>query len=248
MKLLVIGESCVDEFIYGKAERLAPEAPAPVFVPTRSTQNPGMAANVVENLKALGAEVDFITNTNKITKTRYVDDKTNHLLLRVDIGDDKVDLLNAIKLDYPVDKYDAIVISDYNKGFLDEYAISAICNSYPNVFVDTKKPIGKYLSLCKYLKINEKEFKDSKKFFDGTPEGIEFRNKTIVTLGKEGCKLGDKLYAVEEVAVKDQSGAGDTFIAGLVWKYVTTHDIDKAITFANECATKVVTKRGVCTV
>lgn len=248
MKLLVIGESCVDEFIYGKAERLAPEAPAPVFVPTRSTQNPGMAANVVANLKALGAEVDFISNTNKITKTRYVDDKTNHLLLRVDIGDDKVEPFNVVKFDVPPDMYEAIVISDYNKGFLDEYAIAAICNIHPNVFVDTKKPIGKYLSLCKYLKINEKEFRDSKKFYDGSPEGIEFTNKTIVTLGKEGCKLGNKLYPVEEVAVKDQSGAGDTFIAGLVWKYVSTQDIDKAITFANECATKVVTKRGVCTV
>lgn len=248
MKLLVIGESCVDEFIYGKAERLAPEAPAPVFVPTRSTQNPGMAANVVENLKALGAEVDFLCNTNKITKTRYVDDKTNHLLLRVDIGDDKVEPFNIVKFNLPLDNYEAVVISDYNKGFLDEYAISAICNIHPNVFVDTKKPIGKYLSLCKYLKINEKEFKDSKRFYDGTPEGIEFTNKTIVTLGKEGCKLGNKLYPVEEVAVKDQSGAGDTFIAGLVWKYVSTQDIDKAIVFANECATKVVTKRGVCTV
>jgi len=248
VKLLVIGESCVDEFIYGKAERLAPEAPAPVFVPTRSTQNPGMAANVVANLKALGAEVDFISNTNKITKTRYVDDKTNHLLLRVDIGDDKVEPFNVVKFDVPPDMYEAIVISDYNKGFLDEYAIAAICNIHPNVFVDTKKPIGKYLSLCKYLKINEKEFRDSKKFYDGSPEGIEFTNKTIVTLGKEGCKLGNKLYPVEEVAVKDQSGAGDTFIAGLVWKYVSTQDIDKAITFANECATKVVTKRGVCTV
>jgi D-beta-D-heptose 7-phosphate kinase/D-beta-D-heptose 1-phosphate adenosyltransferase len=193
-----------------------------------------MAANVVENLKALGAAVDFITNTNKITKTRYVDDKTNHLLLRIDVGDDKVELFNTIKFDYALDKYDAIVISDYNKGFLDEYAISAICNTYPNVFVDTKKPIGKYLSLCKYLKINEKEYRDSKRFFDGTPEGIEFNNKTIVTLGKEGCRLGNKIYPVEEVAVKDQSGAGDTFIAGLVWKYVNTQDIDKAITFAQK--------------
>lgn len=245
MKILVLGESCVDEFIYGKAERLAPEAPAPVFVPTRSTSNPGMAANVVENLKALGAEVDFITNTNKITKTRYVDDKTNHLLLRVDVGDSEVVPFNIINQNFELDKYDAIVISDYCKGFLDEYAISSLCNIYPNVFIDTKKPIGRYLSLCKYLKINEKEYKDSKSFFDSNQDIL---SKTIVTLGKEGCKLGNKIYPVEEVAVKDQSGAGDTFIAGLVWKYVNTHDINKSIDFANDCATKVVSKRGVCTI
>lgn len=245
MKVLVLGESCVDVFIYGKAERLAPEAPAPVFVPTRSTDNPGMAANVVENLKALGAEVEFITNTNKITKTRYVDDKTNHLLLRVDIGDDKVEPFNVVSQNFSLDKYDAVVISDYCKGFIDEYTISAICNIYPNVFIDTKKPIGRYLSMCKYLKINEKEYRDSKKFFDDNQDILD---KTIVTLGKEGCKLSNTIYPVEEVAVKDQSGAGDTFIAGLVWKYINTHDIAKSITFANECATKVVSKRGVCTV
>lgn len=245
MRILVLGESCVDEFVYGKAERLAPEAPAPVFVPTRSTSNPGMAANVVENLKALGAEVDFLTNKNKITKTRYVDDKTNHLLLRVDIGDDKVEPFNVVAQDFNLDKYDAVVISDYCKGFIDEYAISAICNIYPKVFIDTKKPIGRYLSMCKYLKINEKEYKDSKKFFDDNQDILD---KTIVTLGKEGCKLGSTVYPVEEVAVKDQSGAGDTFIAGLVWKYVNTQDINKSINFANDCATKVVSKRGVCTV
>ena len=30
---LVIGEECTDEFVYGKAERLSPEAPVPVFIP-----------------------------------------------------------------------------------------------------------------------------------------------------------------------------------------------------------------------
>jgi sugar/nucleoside kinase (ribokinase family) len=44
------------------------------------------------------------------------------------------------------------------------------------------------------------------------------------------------------------SGAGDTFISGLVCEYVKSYDIIKAIKFAQECATKVVQKVGVCTV
>lgn len=245
MKLLVLGESCIDEFVYGRAERLAPEAPAPVFVPGRKTSNPGMAANVVENLKVLGASVDFITNNNKILKTRYVDDKTNHLLLRVDTGDDSVIPFNVWSDKTDLSEYSAVVISDYCKGFLSEYAISSICNMHSNVFIDTKKKIGKFMSLAKYVKINEKEFLDSKSFFDENPAMLK---KTIVTLGKEGCRLDTTVYPVEEVAVKDQAGAGDTFLAGLVWKYVSTGSIDRAIQFANECATKVVAKRGVCTI
>jgi len=37
MKILVIGDSCKDVFIYGKANRLCPEAPVPVFIPQRKT-------------------------------------------------------------------------------------------------------------------------------------------------------------------------------------------------------------------
>ena len=245
MNILVIGESCTDEFIYGKAERLAPEAPAPVFVPHRGTMNPGMAANVVANLQALGANVDFITNKNKITKTRYVDDKTNHLMIRIDEGDNEVETWSAWSSLPDLAKYSAVVISDYCKGFIDEYSIGAFCNMHQKVFIDTKKTVGSYMSLAKYIKINEKEYLNSKFFFDKNPDVLD---KTIVTLGKEGCRLGTKIYPVNEVPVKDQAGAGDTFLAGLVWKYVNTENIDEAIIFANECATKVVTKRGVCTV
>jgi bifunctional ADP-heptose synthase (sugar kinase/adenylyltransferase) len=51
MKILVIGDSCTDVFIYGRCERLNPEAPIPVFEPTKTITNQGMAGNVVANLK-----------------------------------------------------------------------------------------------------------------------------------------------------------------------------------------------------
>jgi len=101
MKILVIGDSCVDIFRYGEVNRLAPEAPVPIIKPETEVQCPGMAGNVVENLKALGAEVDFVTNKKEIRKIRYVCSKYNHLLLRVDENDkcenislDTIDVLN----------------------------------------------------------------------------------------------------------------------------------------------------------
>ena len=51
VKILVIGELCIDEFIYGEVKRLSPEAPVPVFNPVEKTSNRGMAGNVVSNLE-----------------------------------------------------------------------------------------------------------------------------------------------------------------------------------------------------
>ena len=49
MKILVVGDSCLDTFIYGDIERIAPEAPVPVIKPKYKKENGGMAANVVES-------------------------------------------------------------------------------------------------------------------------------------------------------------------------------------------------------
>ena len=80
-KVLVIGDSCTDVFIYGKVDRLCPEAPVPVINPIDKKENGGMARNVKSNLEALGVDADIITNLDDIKKIRYVDDKSNHCLL-----------------------------------------------------------------------------------------------------------------------------------------------------------------------
>lgn len=130
MNILVIGDSCIDIFRYGKVERLAPEAPVPVIIPEQETLSPGMAGNVVRNIDALGHKVDFITNNNEIKKIRYVCSKYNHLLLRVDEGDKcnpiTPQTLNNIKWS----EYDAVVISDYCKGFLSENDIESISKNH----------------------------------------------------------------------------------------------------------------------
>ena len=63
MKILVVGDSCIDNFIYCDINRLCPEAPVPVLKPVKKSTNPGMASNVAANLESLGAKVDVITNT-----------------------------------------------------------------------------------------------------------------------------------------------------------------------------------------
>ena len=51
IKFLVIGDGCTDVHIYGKCNRLSPEAPVPVFNPLRRTENDGMAKNTKKYLR-----------------------------------------------------------------------------------------------------------------------------------------------------------------------------------------------------
>ena len=58
-----------------------------------------------------------------------------------------------------------------------------------------------------------------------------------------------KIYAPpKRVVAQDLSGAGDTFLAALAVSMTRVGDADTAINYANECACKVVSKRGVATV
>jgi D-glycero-beta-D-manno-heptose-7-phosphate kinase len=55
IKILVIGDLMLDEFLWGKVTRISPEAPVPVVDIQRRAAYPGGAANVARNLASLGA-------------------------------------------------------------------------------------------------------------------------------------------------------------------------------------------------
>lgn len=248
--VLIVGDTCFDEFVYGTAVRLAPEAPVPVFNPINKTTNNGMAGNVVENLQALGLQTHFISNSEPIpSKTRYVDDRSGQILLRVD-ANDKVKRIETNELkeihnnQYKGTKIDAIVISDYDKGFLEEEDIDFICKNNSNVFIDTKKILGGWCKYASFIKINHVEYQRT----DYTIHELGIEDKMIITLSSKGCQHKNKIYPVEKVQIRDVSGAGDTFLSGLVSEFILTKDIEKAIIFAQQCATVVVQKPGVSTI
>ena len=256
MNVLAIGDSCKDVFIYGDIERISPEAPIPVFKPTHEESNGGMAKNVANNVEALDMTIYTITNKNTITKIRFVENRSGQMVLRVDEHDycDRIKIkklqgimnnkFTSYTLMGTVDKIDAIIISDYCKGFLEESDIQHICENNKNVFIDTKKKLGKWIKNADYIKINELEYKKNHELL--SDKGFE--EKLIVTLGSKGCRYNGKDFPVKEVPVKDVSGAGDTFIAGLVRGYLDTNNIESAIEFAQKCTTAVVQQHGVATV
>jgi D-beta-D-heptose 7-phosphate kinase/D-beta-D-heptose 1-phosphate adenosyltransferase len=56
-RLAVIGDSMLDRFLWGRVDRISPEAPVPVVRLEKETVKLGGAANVAANIRALGAEV-----------------------------------------------------------------------------------------------------------------------------------------------------------------------------------------------
>ena len=255
MKFLVIGDSCTDKFIYGKCERMCPEAPVPVFIPIKEKTNGGMAANVRANVEALGIDCDLITHSNEIVKTRYVDIKTNQMLLRIDENDASEDKFDYKDVSW--NKYDAVLVSNYGKGFLRACGIRDICQYHDNVYLDSNKvkmecdlPLN-----LRFLKINEHELEINshwKHHLHPSQHGSSDYNRPaqiIITLGHKGCQYMGKIYPPpERVVAQDLSGAGDTFLAALAASMTRVGDVDTAIDYANECASKVVSKRGVATI
>lgn len=115
-QILIIGDVMIDAYLWGKVERISPEAPIPIITCTKKENRLGGAANVALNIKALGAKpllysvigddekakvfferlqiksIDskgiIISQERKTTvKTRII--SNNQHLLRVDEEDDK---------------------------------------------------------------------------------------------------------------------------------------------------------------
>jgi D-beta-D-heptose 7-phosphate kinase/D-beta-D-heptose 1-phosphate adenosyltransferase len=237
--VLLIGDSCIDEYKIGTVDRLSPEAPVPVIKIVDSYTIPGMASNVYSNLSALGVEPDFITNDAIIKKTRYIDKRSGQHLLRVDDESDIVPWSGRIHLS-PIGSYDAVVISDYNKGFLTYEHIENIIRTVNcPVFIDTKKQdLSRFSAPNAYIKINELEYKNR----------FSIPQNLIVTLGERGAMLKrsqtETIFGTKLVEVMDVCGCGDTFLSALAAQYLFTKDIEKAIIFANVAAGITVQHRG----
>ena len=228
LKILLIGDSCTDEYVYGTCERLNPEAPVPILRFNRKETTKGMAWNVRENLMSFGIEVFILTNKESITKTRYIDEKSNQHILRVD----DEGLCDPIDYELPEDEYDALVISDYDKGFLTEKKIQELVDWFDGpVFIDSKKT--KLPKKDCYLKINEIESKLLKGY-----------KNLIVTKGAGGADYNKVNYPGEKTKIVDVVGAGDTFLSALVYFYLLCGTIEKAIPYANRAAAIAVQNFG----
>lgn len=236
-RVLLIGDNCIDEYRYGTVDRISPEAPVPVFKFSHMETKPGMAGNVKKNLEAFGLEVTALLGPES-RKTRLIDMRSKQHILRID-EDIQADPL-VIESEFP-NVYDAVVISDYCKGFVSYELVEEIRQSYAGpIFIDTKKRDLSRFNGC-LVKVNAHEYSQRSSVCD----------TLIVTLGAEGAMYKkseqEDYYLGHSVEVVDVCGAGDTFLSALVYEYLNTSDIPSAILFANKASSIAVQHSGVYT-
>ena len=232
LKILLIGDDCLDVYKYGKVDRLSPEAPVPVFVPESETSSPGMAANVKRNLEAFNCEVNYIHGKMSL-KTRLIESRSKQHIVRID-----QDCISApFDFDETFDlDYDGIVISDYNKGFISYEMVEKLINSYSGpIIIDTKKTDLKRFEGA-IIKINKPEY--DKLISMPSAESM------IVTLGEHGAQWNGHHFPSEPVEVVDVCGAGDTFLSTFVYYHVLTSLMSEPIRKAHKAASYAVQHTG----
>jgi len=243
VKVLVIGEICVDQFVYCEAKRLSPEAPVPVLNPVKTVKNQGMAGNTLANVKALAPDYYTMSlgQNEPITKTRYVEEKSNHMFLRLDEGETTITPFKwTMDIDVLIGQSDIVIVSDYNKGFLSDGDLKEIARKSKLSILDSKRKLtNELISGFTFVKLNESERLNNPNL---TSDNI------ITTLGKKGAEYKNILFeSPNPQDTIDVSGAGDTFTAAFIVKYHQLKDERAAIKFANRKAAEVVAKRGVVT-
>ena len=229
MKVLVIGDVIIDKYIYGTSQRLSPEAPVPIVKHLHEVETLGGAGLVYKNLKSLGVDVTlFETEQPSSIKTRVICD--GHYVTRID--DDKhadsTAVLETIEL-HDFSEYKYVILSDYNKGVLDESLeiIEHINKFNCKIIVDPKEYANQYKDAW-LVKPNYKEFDEF---------GFTYWQSNIIT-----TKAGDNVVAtidnvdynipVEAVEVSDVTGAGDCFLAAFVYGLTKQYNHKKCLELA----------------
>lgn len=281
VRVLVIGDVMLDEYIFGDVTRLSPEAPVPVVKEQRREYRLGGAANVALNLKQLGAQVTLVgavgldkegdvlmhmlssagivpelirvVNLGTTCKTRVLG--MGHQIVRLD-RDGVCPHLEPSQLGEWAD-FDIVVLSDYNKGVLDDYVCQKVIQGCRKigipVLVDPKGPgFDKYAGAMAMLP-NLKEYCAMLGEFYAKPK-LEPLLKGYdlcyigVTLAEEGITViehdGVSDYPACAKEVFDVSGAGDTVTAVFTLCHASGIPPKEAAQLANLAAGVVVGKIG----
>ena len=271
-KVLVFGDTILDQIIEGSVERISPEAPIPVMDFRSSLLSLGGAANVAANIKSLlkegVAQVHYhgwvspvisslltdkeipVKEVNcddgeMLLKTRYVSNK--HQILRVDTNKQ---YNRDLKTDWSFLKdYDLIVLSDYSKGTIVSEIKEIISKSSCKILIDFKNdklfPYLRNLSNKDYERIFLKSNEKESQILQENEDMLFMA--IITTRGGEGYVVQNTEYPQKyKQSVSDVVGAGDTFLAGMAVNYLETgvwNEYSMAA-FGNLCAVEKVRHFG----
>jgi rfaE bifunctional protein kinase chain/domain len=244
VKVLVVGDLMIDNYIMGSSSRLSPEAPVPVIRPTSNYSIAGGAANVAMNMSSLGAQVSCagvigddlwgekllsILNEKGIDST-YINKIKNFkttLKQRIysnDIQIARIDIEENLEqrcsfMDENFNNYDVIILSDYNKGVLTTNWFQRPENT--TVFLDPKKSFINF-NQCDIITPNLNELKQ-----------LSGNNITSENDIKESCKIILKKYKLKYIIAKrGEEGitiiGNNNYVKHLKARFVETPDVTGA--------------------
>lgn len=227
LRVAVIGETIIDEFVEVVYEGHSMKSFCPVFRlvegKEKQVQQGGTAA-IAGHLRDFVKQVDLITNTQyEIVKTRYIDasDKKKH----VEINRFNNAGFGEIKID--TNDYDLVIVADFGHGFCDKLNINdgfhLMCQTNSNNFGFNR--MSKWKKLRKKsvtLDLREASLQMNRSIAGkNDPDILELYNYELntdhmfVTLGGSGSLYTDGKKIVRQTSYKseivDTIGAGDTF-------------------------------------
>jgi len=290
--ILVVGDIMLDRYFIGDSQRISPEAPVPVVKINQTQDKVGGAANVARNIAHLDGKVGLLgivgqdengirlkqlleqesiqselveqNSQPTITKLRVV--SRHQQVVRLDF-EENFALAQASELQQKfeavVDKYDAVIFSDYNKGSLAH--ISAMIQTAKQAgkitLVDPKQSDLTLYRGATVITPNLGEFKLAGGDTQNEDSITESARSLIANAGIDSILLTRSEQGMSAISqtektdmpaevleVSDVTGAGDTVIATLAVMLSVGLSLPDAAKMANYAAGIVVAKLGAATV
>lgn len=293
MRILVLGDLMLDKYSWGEVVRISPEAPVPVVEVRKDTSCLGGAGNVSHNLEILGAFTLLSGVVGKDQEGLWIKNNVSHnegiiidegrpttvktriiahqqQVVRVD-REEKTPITPLIKekiIDFiHREKFDGVLISDYNKGTLTPALVESVL-SYSSkkdipVFVDPKVENFQLFSPVTLITPNHFEAEKIVQHPCQTDPQVEKAGQEILSQisatyiilkrGEQGMSIlqkEKKSVHIPAIAqeVYDVTGAGDTVIATAALALLSGATIKETAFLANTAAGIVVGKIGTATV
>jgi len=290
--VIVVGDVMLDRYLFGGTSRISPEAPVPVVHVRQSEDRAGGAANVAVNLARLGVKTTLlgvvgddvegsalelalhgsgvdchftkVPGWPTITKTRV--QSRGQQLIRLDREETAPGGSNALtgELAKHVKKANAVVLSDYGKGALQDIAVMIECCGRSGVpaFVDPKgTDFAKYRGAT-LITPNQAEFEavagpcmTDEQLMTRAREMLDELDLSaiLITRSEKGMLLVDgtdqtEILKTRALEVYDVTGAGDTVIAVMAAALASGESLRSAAQLSNLAAGLVVGKIGVASV
>ena len=288
-RILIVGDVMLDRYWHGDTSRISPEAPVPVVKVRDIEERPGGAGNVALNIAALDAEAALFaitgddreagvlsdilgetgvkcyfqqsSNIPTVTKLRVI--SQHQQLIRLDFeqefhAEESQQLLDLFTT--RVADYDAVILSDYGKGTLNDVTklIDAAKAVNVPVFVDPKRNDFSCYRGATMITPNFKEFQavvgechNEQDIMDKAQDLLCAHNidALLITRGAKGMTLccrdePVKHFSTHMQEVFDVTGAGDTVIATLTVAVAAGMNLVDAVRLSNIAAGIAISKLG----